>query len=59
MSEKKRARFDTVEELVKTLDYAKLEDTFILVKGSRKMHLDFVAEKIKNEWKLSNSNENN
>lgn len=56
---KKCARFDTVEELVKTLDYAKLEDTFILVKGSRKMHLDFVAEKIKNEWKLSDSNENN
>lgn len=56
---KRCAHFDTAEELMKTLDYAKLEDTFILVKGSRKMHLDFVATKIKNEWKLPMSSENN
>lgn len=48
------AHFEDTEELMKALDYAKLEDTFILVKGSRKMHLDLVATKIKDEWKLSN-----
>lgn len=47
---KHSCHYETIGELLKTMEYANIEDTVILVKGSRKMGLEQIVNKLKEQY---------